>query len=66
MNKELSMSKIINLLMVLGPFLVFCFLLMILSASIKSFCYLLLGDIDVVKKEWKDIQAKIKMKLHLK
>ncbi len=52
--------------MVLGPFLVFCFLLIILSASIKSFCYLLLGDIDVVKKEWKDIQAKIKMKLHLK
>lgn len=66
MHKNLLMSKIFNQLMALGPYLVFCFLLVILSASVKSFGYLLLGDIDVVKKEWKEIQAKIKMKSHLK
>lgn len=52
--------------MALGPYLAFCFLLIILSASVKSFGYLLLGDIDAVKKEWKEIQDKIKMKSHLK
>lgn len=60
------MPKIINLLIAFGPYLVFCFLLIIFSASVKSFGYLLLGDIDAVKKEWKEIQAKIKMKSHLK